>query len=43
MGDYTGAVSALERAVALNPNLAIAHSNLSGVYQAHGSRPRYDG
>lgn len=32
MGDLPGAISALEKALALDPDLAIAHSNLAGVF-----------
>ncbi len=36
LGDYDGAVSALEKAIALNPEIALAHSNLSGALAKRG-------
>lgn len=32
-GDHDGAISALEKALELDPDLAIAHANIAGVYQ----------
>ena len=32
-GDHDGAISALEKALEIDPNLAAAHANIAGVYQ----------
>ncbi|WP_313901184.1 tetratricopeptide repeat protein [Methylobacterium sp. J-048] len=32
-GDHDGAISALEKALELDPDLAMAHANIAGVYQ----------
>lgn len=40
MGDLPGAISALEKALALEPNLAVAHSNLAGVLHKNGQSGR---
>ncbi|WP_411902109.1 tetratricopeptide repeat protein [Methylorubrum thiocyanatum] len=36
LGDYSGAISALEKAIEFAPELALAHSNLSGVLERVG-------